>query len=163
MKCYHVDAFAEKVFEGNPAAVCVLDKYPSDALMQKIAGENNLSETAFAVKEGEGYHLRWFTPGGEIDLCGHATLGTAYVLFRFFEKDASSITFQTMSGALTVLKKGDLLEMDFPAYTLKQIPVTPAMEDAFGVAITEAWLGRDLLCVTENAEAIPTLTPTKQS
>ena len=159
MKCYHVDAFAEKVFEGNPAAVCVLDKYPSDALMQKIAGENNLSETAFVVKEGEGYHLRWFTPGGEIDLCGHATLGTAYVLFRFFEKDASSITFQTMSGALTVLKKGDLLEMDFPAYTLKQIPVTPAMEDAFGVAITEAWLGRDLLCVTENAEAIPTLTP----
>lgn len=159
MKCYHVDAFAEKVFEGNPAAVCVLDKYPSDALMQKIAGENNLSETAFAVKEGEGYHLRWFTPGGEIDLCGHATLGTAYVLFRFFEKDASSITFQTMSGALTVLKKGDLLEMDFPAYTPKQIPVTPAMEDAFGVAITEAWLGRDLLCVTENAEAIPTLIP----
>ena len=159
MKCYHVDAFAEKVFEGNPAAVCVLDKYPSDALMQKIAGENNLSETAFAVKEGAGYHLRWFTPGGEIDLCGHATLGTAYVLFRFFEKDADSITFQTLSGALTVLKKGELLEMDFPAYELKQIPVTPAMEDAFGVAITEAWLGRDLLCVTENAEAIPTLTP----
>ena len=159
MKCYHVDAFAEKVFEGNPAAVCVLDKYPSDALMQKIAGENNLSETAFAVKEGEGYHLRWFTPGGEIDLCGHATLGTAYVLFRFFEKDASSVTFQTMSGALTGLKTGNLLEMDFPAYELKQIPVTPAMEDAFGVAITEAWLGRDLLCVTENAEAIPTLTP----
>ena len=159
MKCYHVDAFAEKVFEGNPAAVCVLDKYPSDALMQKIAGENNLSETAFAVKEGEGYHLRWFTPGGEIDLCGHATLGTAYVLFRFFEKDADSITFQTMSGALTVLKKGDLLEMDFPAYELKQVPVTPAMEDAFGVKITEAWMGRDLLCVTEDADAVPTLAP----
>ena len=159
MKCYHVDAFAEKVFEGNPAAVCVLDKYPSDALMQKIAGENNLSETAFAVKEGADYHLRWFTPGGEIDLCGHATLGTAYVLFRFFEKDADSITFQTLSGALTVLKKGELLEMDFPAYELKQIPVTTAMEDAFGVKITEAWMGRDLLCVTENADAIPTLTP----
>lgn len=159
MKCYHVDAFAEKVFEGNPAAVCVLDKYPSDALMQKIAGENNLSETAFAVKEGKGYHLRWFTPGGEIDLCGHATLGTAYVLFRFFEKDADAITFQTMSGALTVLKKGDLLEMDFPAYELKQVPVTPAMEDAFGVKITEAWMGRDLLCVTEDADAVPTLAP----
>ena len=70
MKCYHVDAFAEKVFEGNPAAVCVLDKYPSDELMLKIAIENNLSETAFAVKEGENYHLRWFTPGGEIDFCG---------------------------------------------------------------------------------------------
>ncbi len=159
MKCYHVDAFAEKVFEGNPAAVCVLDKYPSDALMQKIAGENNLSETAFAVKEGAGYHLRWFTPGGEIDLCGHATLGTAYVLFRFFEKDADSITFRTLSGALTVLKKGELLEMDFPAYELKQIPVTPAMEDAFGVKITEAWMGRDLLCVTEDADAIPALAP----
>lgn len=159
MKCYHVDAFAEKVFEGNPAAVCVLDKYPADELMQKIAGENNLSETAFAVKEGEGYHLRWFTPGGEIDLCGHATLGTAYVLFRFFEKNAASITFQTMSGPLTVVKKGDLLEMDFPAYELKQVPVTPAMEDAFGVKITEAWLGRDLLCVTEDAAVIPTLAP----
>ena len=81
MKCYHVDAFAEKVFEGNPAAICVLDKYPSDDLMLKIAIENNLSETAFAVKEGENYHLRWFTPGGEIDLCGHATLATSYVLF----------------------------------------------------------------------------------
>ena len=81
------------------------------------------------------------------------------MLFRFFEKDADSITFQTLSGALTVLKKGELLEMDFPAYELKQIPVTPAMEDAFGVKITEAWMGRDLLCVTENADAIPTLTP----
>lgn len=159
MKCYHVDAFAEKPFEGNPAAVCVLDKYPSDALMQQIAGENNLSETAFAVKEGENYHLRWFTPGGEIDLCGHATLGTAYVLFTFFEKEAASITFHTMSGPLTVVKKGDLLEMDFPAYELKQVPVTPTMEEAFGIHITEAWLGRDLLCVTEDAAAIPTLTP----
>lgn len=159
MKCYHVDAFAEKPFEGNPAAVCVLDKYPSDALMQQIAGENNLSETAFAVKEGENYHLRWFTPGGEIDLCGHATLGTAYVLFTFFEKEAASITFHTMSGPLTVVKKGDLLEMDFPAYELKQVPVTPAMEEAFGVPITEAWLGRDLLCVTEDGAAIPNLAP----
>ncbi|MGM9917074.1 PhzF family phenazine biosynthesis isomerase [Anaerotignum sp.] len=159
MKCYHVDAFAEKPFEGNPAAVCVLDKYPSDALMLKIAIENNLSETAFAVKEGENYHLRWFTPGGEIDLCGHATLGTAYVLFTFFEKEAKSITFHTMSGPLTVVKKGDLLELDFPAYELKEVPVTPAMEEAFGVPITEAWLGRDLLCVTEDGAAIPTLTP----
>lgn len=159
MKCYHVDAFAEKVFEGNPAAVCVLEAYPSDERMLKIAMENNLSETAFAVKEGAGYHLRWFTPGGEIDLCGHATLATAYVLFRFFEPDAASVTFQTMSGALTVVKKGNLLEMDFPAYDLKQIPVTPEMEDAFGTKITEAWLGRDLLCVTEDAAGLPSLTP----
>lgn len=159
MKCYHVDAFAEKPFEGNPAAVCVLDSYPADELMQKIAIENNLSETAFTVKEGDHYRLRWFTPGGEIDLCGHATLGTAFVLFSFFEKEAASITFQTMSGPLTVVRKGDLLEMDFPAYELKQVPVTKAMEDAFGVSITEAWLGRDLLCVTEDAAVVPTLAP----
>lgn len=159
MKCYHVDAFAEKPFEGNPAAVCVLDSYPADELMQKIAMENNLSETAFTVKEGDHYRLRWFTPGGEIDLCGHATLGTAFVLFSYFEKEAASITFQTMSGPLTVVRKGDLLEMDFPAYELKQVPVTKAMEDAFGVSITEAWLGRDLLCVTEDASVVPTLTP----
>lgn len=159
MKCYHVDAFAEKVFEGNPAAVCVLEQYPADEIMLKIAGENNLSETAFAVKEGTDYHLRWFTPGGEIDLCGHATLATAYVLFRFFEPEASSITFHTLSGALTVVKKDDLLEMDFPAYDLKEVPVTPAMEDAFGVKIAEAWLGRDLLCVTEDSAAVPTLSP----
>ncbi len=159
MKCYHVDAFAEKVFEGNPAAVCVLDAYPADELMLKIAIENNLSETAFAVKEGEGYHLRWFTPGGEIDLCGHATLGTAFTLFTFFEKDAERITFHTLSGDLTVVRKGELLEMDFPAYELKEVPVTAAMEEAFGVKLSEAWLGRDLLCVTEDAAAIPTLKP----
>ena len=159
MKCYHVDAFAEKVFEGNPAAVCVLDKYPSDELMLKIAIENNLSETAFAVKEGENYHLRWFTPGGEIDLCGHATLGTSYVLFSFFEKEATSITFNTMSGPLTVLKKGDLLEMDFPAYDLTEVPVTDQMEEIFGVRPVEAWLGRDLLCVFENEDDVVNMTP----
>lgn len=159
MKCYHVDAFAEKTFEGNPAAVCVLDKYPSDELMLKIAIENNLSETAFAVKEGENYHLRWFTPGGEIDLCGHATLGTSYVLFSFFEKEATSITFNTMSGPLTVVKKGDLLEMDFPAYELKEVPVTDQMEEIFGVRPVEAWLGRDLLCVFEKEADVVNMAP----
>ena len=159
MKCYHVDAFAEKVFEGNPAAVCVLDKYPSDELMLKIAIENNLSETAFAVKEGENYHLRWFTPGGEIDLCGHATLGTSYVLFSFFEKEATSITFNTMSGPLTVVKKGDLLEMDFPAYELKEVPVTDQMEEIFGVRPVEAWLGRALLCVFEKEADVVNMAP----
>lgn len=159
MKCYHVDAFAEKVFEGNPAAVCILDAFPPDEKMQKIAMENNLSETAFAVKTGERYHLRWFTPGGEIDLCGHATLGTAFVLFRDFEKDAKSITFDTMSGALTVVKNGERLEMDFPAYDLKPVPVTDAMADAIGVRPVEAWMGRDLVCVLDNEEAVCTAKP----
>lgn len=154
MKCYHVDAFASKVFEGNPAAVCILDAFPSDETMQKIAMENNLSETAFAVKTGEHYHLRWFTPGGEIDLCGHATLGTAFVLFNYFEKDAKSITFDTMSGPLTVVKNGDLYEMDFPAYDLKPVPVTDAMADAIGVRPVEAWMARDLVCVLEREEDV---------
>ena len=87
MKFYHVDAFAEKIFEGNPAAVCVLENFPSDEIMLKIAMENNLSETAFAVKEGEHYNLRWFTPEEEVDLCGHATLAASFVLFNFFEKE----------------------------------------------------------------------------
>ena len=83
MKCYVVDAFTKEVFKGNPAAVCVLDSWIADDLMQRIAMENNLFETAFTVKEGDAYRLRWFTPGGEIDLCGHATLATAYVLAHF--------------------------------------------------------------------------------
>ena len=159
MKCYHVDAFAEKVFEGNPAAVCVLEQFPSDETMLKIAMENNLSETAFAVKTGEHYHLRWFTPGGEINLCGHATLGTAFVLFRDYEKDAESITFDTMSGALTVSKNGSLLEMDFPAFEIKQVPVTDAMADAIGARPVEAWLGDDLVCILENEVSVRNAKP----
>lgn len=132
MKQYVVDAFTDKVFAGNPAAICVLDKWISDELMQKITTENNLSETAFTVKEGEHYHLRWFTPGGEIDLCGHATLATAYTLFRFYEKDADVLSFDTLSGVLTVRKNGELLEMDFPAYELHPVEVTDKMVERSG-------------------------------
>ena len=128
MKCYHVDAFAEKLFEGNPAAVCVLDEWPSDALMQSIAVENNLSETAFTVREGERWRLRWFTPGGEIDLCGHATLGTAFVLANFVEPECERFVFDTMSGELTVTRKGDMYELDFPVYEMHPTEVTAAME-----------------------------------
>ena len=87
MKQYIVDAFTDRLFAGNPAAICMLDSFPADSLMQSIAAENNLSETAFAVKEGEHYHIRWFTPKSEIDFCGHATLAAAYVLFSFYEKN----------------------------------------------------------------------------
>lgn len=100
-----VDAFTDTVFKGNPAAVCLLDECLSDNTLQNIAKENNLSETAFTVKNGDHYELRWFTPGGEIDLCGHATLATAFVLFRFIEKDVESLTFATQSGELLVTKK----------------------------------------------------------
>lgn len=162
MKYYMVDAFVEKIFEGNPAGVCVLDQWVPDHLMQDIATENNLSETAFTVKETDGYHLRWFTPGGEIDLCGHATLGTAYILFRFYEQEAEKITFHTKGGQLVVTRTDDLLEMDFPAYVLSQIPVTDEMTTAIGTRPLEAWMGRDLVCVLENEEQVYAACPDQE-
>lgn len=159
MKYYVVDAFAEKVFEGNPAGVLVLERWPSDSLMQAIATENNLAETAFVIKEADGYHLRWFTPGGEIDLCGHATLAAAYILLRFFEPNADRLAFQTKSGRLEVVKTGELLEMDFPAYALTQVDVTEEIVNAIGVRPLEVWKGRDLVCVVEKEEQVYALRP----
>lgn len=152
MKQYIVDAFTDKVFCGNPAAICVMDSWLSDDMMQLITWENNLSETAFCVKEGENYHLRWFTPGGEIDLCGHATLATAYTVFRFYEPELDVLRFDTLSGVLTVRKNGELLEMDFPAYALEPVEVTDAMAECCGARPVAAFMGRDLLCVM-NSEA----------
>ena len=159
MKQYIVDAFADKVFCGNQAAVCVLDSWISDSLMQNIAKENNFSETAFTVKEGDKYHLRWFTPAAEIDFCGHATLGTAFVLFNFYEKDADKITFKTQIGELTVEKQGGLFNMNFPAYRCNKIEVSDKMEEALGVRPKEAYIDRDLLLVLENAEQVRALSP----
>lgn len=162
MKQYVVDAFTDKVFSGNPAAVCVLDKPLSDELMQKITTENNLSETAFALKDGDGYKLRWFTPGGEIDLCGHATLATAYTIFRFYDKEAQSLSFSTLSGILTVKRNGKLLEMDFPAYKLAPTAVTDEIVDALGVRPAAAFMGRDLLCVMESESDVRTAAPDQE-
>lgn len=162
MKQYVVDAFTDEIFHGNQAAVCVMEQWPAEELMMAVTRENNFSETAFTVKEGEKYHLRWFTPGGEIDLCGHATLGTAYVLFRFYEKEAERVVFSTMSGDLTVTKKGELLEMEFPAYELKAVPVTNAMTEALGARPKEAWLARDLLCVLDSEEDVHSLNPDQE-
>lgn len=154
MKCYVVDAFTKEVFKGNPAAVCVLDQWLPDELMKNIAIENNLSETAFTVKEGDKWHLRWFTPGGEIDLCGHATLGTSFVLANFVEPDAAKYVFTTLSGDLVVTRKDGLFSMDFPAYDMKPVLVTEAMTEALGVRPAEAYLARDLLCVLENEDQV---------
>lgn len=159
LKQYVVDAFTDSVFKGNPAAVCVLPEWLPDTLMQDIAKENNLSETAFTVKNGEEYELRWFTPGGEIDLCGHATLGTAYVLMSFYEPDCSLISFQTKSGRLVVKKVNDLYEMDMPAYSLTRVPVTDEMEQTIGFRPLEAWMGRDLVCVMENEQQVIQASP----
>lgn len=148
MKQYIVDAFTDKVFHGNQAAICILDEWLPEDLMMDITIENNFSETAFAVKEGEKYHLRWFTPGGEIDLCGHATLACSYVLFRFYIPTENVVTFKTLSGDLIVRRNGELLELEFPAYDLRLVPVTEKMTEVIGVKPIEAFMGRDLLHVT---------------
>ena len=159
MKQYVVDAFADRVFEGNPAAVCLPEAWPSEEQMMAITRENNLSETAFAVKERDRYKLRWFTPGGEIDLCGHATLATAFVIMNYYDTHLEEVAFDTLSGVLTVKKKQDLYEMDFPAYELKPKEVTSAMEDAIGARPVEAYMGRDLLCIFESEDVVRGLSP----
>ena len=162
MRQYIVDAFADRVFEGNPAAVCVLDQALDEQTMLAIARENNLSETAFAAPEGDVWRLRWFTPAMEIDLCGHATLAAAYVITEFVLPGQDTVVFDTLGGRLTVRKKGDLLEMDFPAYTLKKLEVTDAIADALGARPTEVWRARDLVCVFDDPETVIRLNPDQE-
>ncbi|CDA62233.1 phenazine biosynthesis protein PhzF family [Clostridium sp. CAG:169] len=159
MRQYVVDAFTDKPFSGNPAAVCVMDSWPSEESMMKLAMENNLSETAFIVKEDTGYRLRWFTPGTEVELCGHATLASSYVILNYYDTDRDIVQFNTLSGVLTVRKNGDLYQMDFPTYELKEVPVTDEMEQAFGVRPIKAVLGLDLVCVFETEEQVRQMHP----
>ena len=159
MRQYIVDAFTNKKFSGNPAAVCVMDEWPEETWMMQVAAENNLSETAFIVKEEAGYHLRWFTPGTEVELCGHATLASAFVILNYYEQDANQVKFNTLSGVLTVIRKGNLYEMDFPTYELKEVPVTDAMEAAFGSRPIKAVLGIDLVCIFDGEEIVRNMNP----
>lgn len=162
VKQYIVDAFTDKPFSGNPAAVCVMDSWASEEAMMKLAMENNLSETAFIVKEAAGYHLRWFTPGTEVELCGHATLASAYVILNHYERNREQVKFHTLSGTLTVQRNGELYEMDFPTYELQEIPVTDDMEKAFGVRPVKAVLGLDLICVFESADIVKNMNPKQE-
>lgn len=159
MKQYVVDAFTDKVFAGNPAAVCVMDSWLSDTLMQKIAIENNLSETAFAVREGGHYHLRWFTPGGEVELCGHATLATAYVIFLFYEPESAEVEFDTLSGVLRVKRDGELLTMDFPSYELKPLEVSDEIARAVGIKPVKAYMGADMVLVLNSEDEVRRAVP----
>ena len=157
---YVVDTFAQRPFEGNPAAVCVTDDWPSDELMLCIARENALTHTAFIRRSEAGqYEMRWFTPKMEVDLVGHATLAAGYVVIRFLEPDTEVVRFQTRGGLLTVKKSGDLLEMDFPAYTLKQLEVTDEIADALGARPVEVWRARDLLCVFDDPSIVRNMKP----
>ena len=160
MKQFIVDAFTDKVFSGNQAAVCVLDEWLPEEMMLNIARENKFSETAFTVEENsDTYQLRWFTPVAEIDLCGHATLAAGYVILEHYNINISSVTFKTMSGNLIVRNKGDLYEMDFPAYKFKHVEVTDAMEEAVGVRPIDAVLSRDLLMILESEDLVKNIKP----
>lgn len=159
MKQYVVDAFTDKPFHGNPAAVLVMDRWIPDETMQAIAAENNLAETAFVVREGERYRIRWFTPSMEEELCGHATLAASFVLLSFYEPEADEIRYTSLSGDLSVKRRGDRFELDFPTYALTEIPVTDAMEAAFGARPEKAILGLDLNCVFKDEETVRNLAP----
>ena len=160
MKLYVMDAFANRIFGGNQAGVALPDRELSDETMRQIAAEMKHSETAFIHMEPDGsVSLRYFTPAGEVDLCGHATLGTAYVIMNYVEPEKAAVSFDTLSGELTVVRKGELYEMDFPAYDLRPVEVTDAMADAIGVRPVKAFMGRDLLCVLENEEQVRSFTP----
>ena len=159
MQYYVVDAFAEEVFTGNPAGVCPLDGPIYPALMQKIAFENNLAETAFFYPDGDQYRLRWFTPVDEIDLCGHATLASAYTVFRFLEPEARTVRFQTQSGLLTVEKDGDTLWMNFPSRRPEPCAVPEGLEDALGMPVGNAYLYRDLLIVLDSEADVRAVRP----
>lgn len=157
---YQVDAFANEAFSGNPAAVIPLYEWLSDDLMQKIAEENNLSETAFFVKKGEYFDLRWFTPESEVDLCGHATLASAYVIYNYLEYDDPAVVFETRSGRLFVDREGESYSMDFPAWTVREIQVTERVSKALGVRPAELYMGeRDMMAVFENENDVRTMAP----
>lgn len=140
---YQVDAFCEDLFSGNPAAVCPLDKWLPDDLLQSIAAENNLAETAFFVQQEDHFMIRWFTPSVEVDLCGHATLAAAHVLFEHKKYEKEVIWFMSpRSGLLVVTKAGDFLKLDFPADVFLPIPVSCEMAEWFGSKPLEAFKGR---------------------
>jgi PhzF family phenazine biosynthesis protein len=153
LRLYQVDAFADRLFGGNPAAVCPLPAWLPDELMQQIAAENNLAETAFYVRtEGGGYAIRWFTPAVEVDLCGHATLASAFVVFQCDGHEADVVEFTSKSGRLTVRRDGDLLVLDFPADRVEPVTVPQLLIDALGREPTEAYKGKTDYLIVYGAE-----------
>ncbi len=157
---YQVDAFTDRLFGGNPAAVCPLEKWLPDATMQAIAAENNLSETAFFVREGGDYALRWFTPTVEVDLCGHATLASGHVVMSFLEPQRESVSFRTMkAGTLTVARRGDMMVMDFPARPAATAEPPPGLLAALGGEPREVLRARDHLVVYDSTAEIAALKP----
>jgi len=157
---YQVDAFTSELFKGNPAAICPLETWLPDETLQAIAAENNLAETAFYIPTGSGYHLRWFTPGVEVDLCGHATLATAHVILSIRKETASSsLSFQSKSGELVVERDGDLYALDFPSRPPGEVAVDSSLVEALGAKPKSILGARDYLCIYESAEEVLALKP----
>jgi len=156
---YQVDAFANSVFEGNPAAVCPLESWLDDAVMQSIAAENNLAETAFFIPNGEHYEIRWFTPTTEVELCGHATLASAFVLFDQLGFKGDKVSFNSLSGVLTVTRKGDLFEMDFPSQAPEPVAMPEGLEKALGVPVVSCLFNQDYVAVLESEETVERVMP----
>lgn len=161
IKLYQIDAFADKVFKGNPAAVCPLNEWLPDETMQNIAMENNLAETAFYVKNGDQFHIRWFTPAVEVDLCGHATLAAAAVLFEYEKFGGDEIVFFShRSGELRVTSKGRMLTLDFPADKYERIDLSPQLIACFSCQPLEAYKGKtDYMLVFNTEEEISKMIP----
>ncbi|MGK6352640.1 PhzF family phenazine biosynthesis protein [Parapedobacter sp. DT-150] len=161
LKIYQIDAFTDRVFSGNPAAICPLDEWLDDKLMQQIAMENNLAETAFYVRRGDEYDIRWFTPTVEVDLCGHATLASAFVLFNHEGYGEDTVRFHSpRSGPLTVTRDGDFLVLNFPADVYAPVPVTPELTACVGIAPTAAYKGKtDYMLVFESEAHIQSAKP----
>ena len=144
---YHVDAFASAVFTGNPAGVCLLDDWLPDATLQSIAAENNLPETAFLVPRADGYEVRWFSPTSEVDLCGHATLGAAHVLFTERDRSGNAVRLRAQTGPLTVKRDGDVLTLDFPSRPARSCNAPEALIRGLGARPVEVLKARDFLAV----------------
>jgi len=157
---YQVDAFTSHLFGGNPAAVVPLQEWLSDTLMQQIAMENNLAETAFFVREPEGYHIRWFTPLAEVRLCGHATLATAHVLFTHLNYPHDLIEFQSLSGILRVPREGETLTLDFPADEMQPVKAPEGLIEAIGAVPIEIFKGKtDYMLVYRSQQEVETINP----
>lgn len=156
---YHIDAFTSAVFKGNPAAVCPLDDWLPTALMQVIAMENNLPETAFIVRENDAWRIRWFTPMTEVRLCGHATLAAAWVVFQHLDTDADHIDFHSLSGPLAVSRSGAQITLDFPAQPGEAASTPPLMAGALGATPVETRAGDDWLVVLDSAQEVRGLQP----
>ncbi len=156
---YQIDAFTSRIFAGNPAAVCLLPYWLDDQTLQSIAMENNLSETAFLVAQADHYELRWFTPVTEVDLCGHATLASAYVVFQFLAPASRFVTFATRSGLLVVQREDDWLQMDFPARKARPTAAPDTLLKGLGRSPEEILLARDYLVVYQSEAIVRNLKP----